>query len=200
MRNREFMRKVYRHFGDFVAVASARELEYLIMDARYTSGFSYRMRKILDEISGVEKDITGLSIFFNTEGDVAIIDANIVGRFIADRYCVMIEEYYKNAAINKIIRNVVNGSDKVQKDFLIVSYNVLYDTFEELYRDIKCRKDLINSIKKSFNLLDYKEGDVSVVIAVLLILEDICKYIGIKGEKLTNIIEDRVQKKYSQEQ
>lgn len=200
MRNREFMRKVYRHFGDFVAIASGRELEYLIMDARYTSGFSHRMKKIIDEIGGIGHGIAGLSIFFNTEGDVAIIDANIVGRFIADRYCVMMEDYYKNASINKIVRNVVNGNDKVQNDFLILSYNILYETFEELYREIKCRKDVINSVKEGFSLLYYKEEDISVVVGVLLILEDICKYIGVKRENLMNIIDDRVQKKYSQEQ
>jgi hypothetical protein len=200
MRNREFMRKVYRHFGDFVATASARELEYLIMDARYTSGFSYRMKKIIDEIGGIGKEMAGFSIFFNTEGDVAIIDANIVGRFIADRYCVMIEDYYKNASLNKIVRSVVNGNDKVQNDFLILSYNVLYETFEELYQEIKCRRDILNSIKESFNIANYKEEDVSVVVGVLLIMEDICKYIGIEGEKLMYIIDTRLQKKYSQEQ
>lgn len=200
MRNREFLRKVYRHFSDFVEVASARELDYLIMDARYTTAFSYRMKKMIDELSDSGKSIATFSILFNTEGEVAIIDANIVGKYIADNYRAMIEDYYKNASLNKIVRSVVNGNDKVQKDFLILSYNVLYETFKELYKEIKCRKELLNSLKESFNITNYKEEDVSAVVGVLLILEDICKYIGITGEKLMNIIDDRLQKKYSQEQ
>lgn len=200
MRDKDFIRKVYRHFKDFIAVAAARELEYLILDARYTSAFSYRMKNIINDISETGKGVASFSVLFNTEGEVAVINENIVGSFIADRYCTMIEEYYKNAALNKIVRNVVNGNEKVQKDFLFLSYNVLYGTFDELYKEITCRKDVLNSIKKSFNIPNYKEEDVSVVAGVLLILEDICKYIGIKGEMLLHVIDERLQKKYSQEQ
>jgi hypothetical protein len=200
MKNKEFMKKVYRHFGDFVAVASARELEYLVMDARYTSGFSMRIKEVIDDIRRSGREIAEFSVLFNTDGDIAIIDANIVGRFVADRYCVIIEDYYKDASLNKIIRSVVNGNDKVQKDFLTVSYKILYDTLEEIYRDIKCRRDILNGIKENFNLSYYNREDVSVVAASLMILEDICKYIGISGELLRGIVNDNQSKRFSQEQ
>lgn len=199
MRNKEYMKKVYRRFSDFVAVSASRELDYLILDANYTSSFSYRLKQMIDEIKIEGRDIADFMVLFNTEGDIAVIDANIVGRYIGDRYCAVIEQYYKNASLNKIVKSVVNGNEKVQKDYIILSYKVLYNTLTEVYTEVKSRRDILNYYKKRYNIENYNESDVGAVIGTLLILEDVCKYMKLKQEEITEILQESIYKKFSQE-
>lgn len=199
MNNKAFMRKVYRNFSDFVAVAAAHELELLVFDAKYTTDFSYRLKHILDEIRDSGKAIAELSVLFNTNGDIAIIDSEIVGRFISDKFTVELEDYYKNASLNKVVKSVVNGNDKVKQDFVSVVYDILYRCIDELYMEIKCRKDMLTQYKEKFNLTSYNEEDSSAVIAVLLIIDDICRYLGMYEVNVTELVNKYVHKKYSQD-
>jgi hypothetical protein len=199
MNNKEFMRKVYRKFSDFIAVAAAHELDLLVFDAKYTTDFSYRLKHILNEIRESGRTVAELSVLFNTNGDVAVIDSEIVGRYISDRYTVEMEEYYKDASLNKIVKSVVNGSRKVKQDFLSISYEIIYTCIDELYMEIKCRKDMLEQYKEEFKLTSYNEEDSSAVIAALLMLDDIAKYIGIRDENITELISSCIYKKYSQE-
>lgn len=199
MTNKEYMKKVYRHFSDFVAMAASRELEILIYDAKFTSSFSYKLKQIINEIRESGRKSAEFSVLFNTDGEIAVIDADIVGRFVGDRYNVVMEEYYKNASLNKIIKSVVNGKEKVQEDFIALSYKILYDTINELYMEIKCKKEVINSYKDRYDLMGYNYSDISAVIGALLILEDICKYIGIEEQKILELAENILNKKTSQE-
>jgi hypothetical protein len=190
MRSKEYMKKIYRRFSDFVAIASARELEYFVLDSEFTSSFNYRMKKLIEEIKEERNDDIEFTILFNTGGEIALIDANIIGKYIGNNYNIKIEEYYKNASLNKIIRDVVNGSEKAQKDFAVVSYSILYDTIDTIYSEIKCRKDVLEKHKNDFMLSDYDSEDVGAVVASILILEDICRYIGIRENLMLQAVKD----------
>lgn len=195
MRSKEYMRKIYRKFSDFVSIASARELEYFIMDSRFTSSFNYRMKKMVDEIKKEKNDDIEFSILFNTEDEIALIDANILGKYIGNNYNIKIEEYYKNASLNKIVRDVINGSEKSQKDFITISYSILYRTFDTIYSEIRCKKDTVDKYKRDYLLTEYDEKDIGAVIASVLILEDICRYIGIRENIVLQAINDAVFRK-----
>jgi hypothetical protein len=195
MRSKEYMKKIYRRFSDFVAIAAARELEYFVMDSKFTSSFNYRMKKMLDEIKTEKKDEIEFSILFNTNGEIALIDANLIGRYIGNNYNVTIEEYYKNASLNKIVRDVINGSEKSQKDFITVSYSILYHTLDTIYSEIKCKKDIVDNYKRDYMLTDYDEADIGAVIACLLIIEDICRYIGIRENLVLQAVNEVVLRK-----
>jgi hypothetical protein len=194
LRNKEFLKKVYRRFSEFVSVAASRELDSLILDAKYTTGFSYRLKQILKDIKESGNSMIELSVIFNTEGDIALIDSELVGNYIGDRYCVDMEENYKNASLNKIVKSVINNNDKVQQDFVLISYKVLYNILEELYMEIKCRKEVLVHYKQMYNVSCYEAEDASVVVAALLILEDICRYIGIGNDKILDLVENTICK------
>jgi hypothetical protein len=195
MRSKEYMKKIYRRFSDFVAIAAARELEYFVMDSKFTSSFNYRMKKMIDEIKTEKNDEIEFSILFNTNGEIALIDANLIGRYIGNDYNVTIEEYYKNASLNKIVRDVINGSEKSQKDFITVSYSILYHTLDTVYSEIKCKKDIVDNYKRDYMLTDYDEADIGAVIACLLIIEDICRYIGIRENLVLQAVNEAVLRK-----
>ena len=195
MRSKEYMRKIYRRFSDFVAIASARELEYFVMDSKFTSSFNYRMKKMIEEIKQERNDDIEFSILFNTNGEIALIDANLIGRYIGSNYNVTVEEYYKNASLNKIVRDVINGSEKSQKDFITVSYSILYHTLDTIYSEIKCKKDIVDNYKRDYLLTDYEGADIGAVIACLLIIEDICRYIGIRENLVLQAVNAAVLRK-----
>lgn len=195
MRGKEYMKKIYKKFSDFVAVASARELEYFILDSNFTSSFNYRMKKLIEEVKKERNDGVEFSILFNTDGEIALIDANLIGRYIGNNYNITIEEYYKNASLNKIIRDVINGSEKAQKDFVTISYSILYHTFDTIYSEIKCKKEIVDRYKRDYFLTDYNSDDIGAVIACTMIIEDICKYIGIEGNLMQQAVNDAVFKK-----
>jgi hypothetical protein len=195
MRSKEYMRKIYRRFSDFVAIASARELEYFVLDSKFTSSFNYRTKKMVEEIKQEKNEDIEFSILFNTNGEIALIDANILGRYIGNNYNVTIEEYYKNASLNKIVRDVINGTEKSQKDFITVSYSIIYHTLDTIYSEIKCKKDIVERYKRDYLLIEYEDEDIGAVIASILVVEDICRYIGIRENLVLQAVNEVVLRK-----
>ncbi|WP_406765667.1 hypothetical protein [Candidatus Clostridium radicumherbarum] len=191
------MKKLYRKFSDFVAVASARELEYFILDSKFNSAFNYNMKKLIDEIKEEKNGDLGLTILFNTNGEVALINGDIIGKHIGNKYNLTIEEYYKNTSLNKIVRDVINGSDKSKKDFIDISYSILYSALAGIYSEIKCKKETVDIYKINFFLEDYTENDIGAVVACILIVEDICKYIGIQENLMVEAVKDAILNKKS---
>ena len=137
MDDKQYLRKIYRQFSEFVAEAASRELEYFILDSKFTSMFNYRINELVEQINKEGKTTIGLSVIFNTEGEIALIDADILGKYVADNFRASIEEYYKNASLNKIIKMVINGTEKVQRDFVTIAYSLLYNCINSLYKEIK---------------------------------------------------------------
>lgn len=199
LRSKDYMKKVYRNFSEFVSECSSRELEYFIFDSKFTTAFNERIKEIIDEIEMQGKKSVELAIIFNTEGEIALIDSFIIGNYIGNSYIKHMEEYYKEASLNNIVKHVVNGSEKAKRDFSILSYTILYSTLNSIYCDIKCRKETLESYVSSYNLKHCKDDDCSIVVASILIVEDICKYIGIKEGVLSDSIKSVATKRNSQD-
>ncbi|MBU3126915.1 hypothetical protein LGL55_05570 [Clostridium tagluense] len=192
--NKNYLNKAYKNFSELVYVVSTKELQYFITKGEFTSFFNYKMRKMLSEISDQKNGLLDASIFFNTEGEITLIDAEIIGKFIQDNYVLKMLEYYKNTSLNKIIREVVNGSEKAKGDYILISYSILYNTLNELYKTISCKKANTIVYKNRYELEGYYKEDCTMVIAVLLILEDLCKYIGVDRHKMLKEIKEKKYK------
>lgn len=192
--NKSYLNKAYKNFSDLVYVASTKELEYFITKGEFTSYFNYRIKKMLTELREEKNEFLDAGVFFNTEGEITLIDAEIVGRFIEDNYKVKMIEYYKNASLNKIVWGVINGSEKAKADFMIISYSILFDTLNQLYKTITCQKEYMTIYKNRYALEDYHKEDCTIVIAALLILEDLCKYISVDRYKMLKEIKGKIYK------
>lgn len=180
MNNRDYLGKLFKNFYDFISLAASRELEYIIFDAKYTTDFNANMKKLLKDIKDKGNNSMELTVMFNTKDEIAIIDSRIVGKYIGNYYNVQMEHHYKGVKLNKIVRDVINGSDKIKRDFIVVSYKIIYKVLEEIYMDIKYNKSIFEEYKNVYGFNNYKGKDVSIIIISILILEDICRYIGIE--------------------
>lgn len=198
LRSKDYMKKAYKRFCDFVAECSSKELEYFIFDSKFTTDFNEKIGEMIKDIRDQGKESVEFTIMFNTEGEIALIDSFIIGKYIGNNYNVHMEQYYKESYLNKIVKYVVNGNKKVKKDFVLLSFNILYNTLESIYCDIKCKKETLNKYKNLYNLQEYEENNCSIIVGTILILEDICKYMGIKQEILEEAVNYHWQKKNSQ--
>lgn len=179
MKNRNFMKKAYRSFADFIKVASSKELGYFVLDGKYSTNFNNRIRNLMYDIGQEGKVAADFFALFNTKGEIAVIDEEIVGAYISDRYNIVIESYYKKSNLNSIVSSVVNGNEKVKRDFVLISYGCIYKTLKEIYKEIIYRKDIGDIYMKLLGLKDYQGEDSAVIILATLITEDICRYLGI---------------------
>ncbi|GFZ33683.1 hypothetical protein CSC2_42090 [Clostridium zeae] len=179
MKNNDFMKKTYNNFSDFVRVASSRELSYFLLDAKYTSGFSSQMNRLISELRKEGNLAADFVMFFNTDGEIAIFDEDLLGTYIGDRFLAEIESKYGNKNLNYIIKSVINNSDSVQKDFAQVCYEVIVNILDEIYMEMKYKKDLGEFYKKTLSLDDESIDNLPLKIAALLIVEDMCRYLGI---------------------
>lgn len=191
MRDNNYKTGKYKSFGDFIETCSSRELEYFVLNSKFTSNFNAKIKNI---ISSIEDEIkkSEFKIFFNTNGEIAIIDSIILGKFIADTYIIAMKERYK-IDIDKTIQNVVKGNEKVQLDFLKVSYDTIYRTLRMIYMEVKYKKELFNNLKEYFKIEDYKKEDLSIVIISFVILEDISKYVNISSSVLNQCINEIIK-------
>lgn len=189
MQNEDFLNKKYDNFRDFLSTVISRELEFFILDSKFTSAFNYRIKELFDQIENNGKNDVELSVLFNTEGDIAVIDAQILGQFLSDSYYVKIQEYYKNMPLNKIINRAVNGNEKIQTDFLTISYKILLNQLNELYKDIRYKKEVLNRYISYYKLEQYVEKDLPLHIISLIILEDVSKYMKIKQSFLKKSVD-----------
>lgn len=187
MNNKDYLGKLFRTFDDFVSLVASRELEYIIFDAKYTTYFNNKMRKVLNEINRSKRDLE-LFVMFNTRGEIAIIDSKIVGKYIANYYNIQMEKYYKDIKLNKIVWDVINGKSKTKRDFMVISYKIIYKVLNEIYMDIKCNKSILNEYKFRYGLENYSRKNISTIVISILILEDICNYIGIEEDILLDYL------------
>lgn len=179
MRSKEFMKKVYRNFGDFVRVATSRELQYLILDGKYTSDFNYRMKQLTEDLRNKRKVSVDFIVFFNTHGEISIINEELLGSYVADRYKVEMTNHYRISDLNHIVKLVVNSGPRAQKDFVYISFSILYLIFKEIYKEIRYKKEVGNLYIELFNIPKQEGHHLPLTICSLLVCEDICRYLGI---------------------
>ncbi|NLP27453.1 MAG: hypothetical protein GX370_01525 [Clostridia bacterium] len=197
MLERMDLNRRYSNFSELVAAASARELGFMIINAEYTRAFSVRLKKIISELDEKRRALASISCMFNTKGDIAIIDETLVGKFLAIRYKSIMEEHYRGMPLNKIARSLMDGGEKKLLDFLSLSYDVIYETLHEIYKEIKCRKDILKVHKEKYNIASYNKEDAAMVTIVLMVLEDIIKYLGRKESYILTISALKVSKSFS---
>lgn len=195
MEKKEYLTKPYRHFADLVSISAYRELGFYILDSRFTKDFCDKLSETINDVSGLGRDGTAFNVVFNTEGEIAIIDAEILGKFISNSFNIGVTGVYKGVSLNRIVRNVINGTDKVKNDFVIIAYSILYNTLGYIYSEISYNKSLTEKYKKLYNMGDYVRNDFPIIIGVILIMEDICKYMDISQEYLKNCITNEIKKK-----
>ncbi|KOA95146.1 hypothetical protein [Clostridium botulinum] len=188
MENNEKLSDTYKNFKNFLGKSVSKELEYFILDSTFTSEFNYRMKKLFDEIKNENRREIEFSIIFNTKGEISLIDSLIIGEFIADDYVVNLQRNYKNVQLNKILKEILNGSEKVKNDFVLVSCIVLYDILEMIYKDIKCRIDIIHYYTNKYKLNIEDNNHIASIVIMILIMEDICGYMDIDKKLLKNSI------------
>lgn len=198
MRSKDYMKKVYKNFSEFVSECSAQELEYFIFDSKFTTMFNQRINELIEDIREEGMKNIELTIIFNTEGEIALIDSYVIGKYIGNNYNVHMQQYYKEAALNNIVRHVVNGNIKSKKDFIILSYEILSKTLDSIYSDIKFKKETLNKYISTYNLKHCIGDDCALVVVSILILEDICKYLGINSNILEEAVDYIGQKRNSQ--
>jgi hypothetical protein len=192
--NKNFLKKIYRNFADFASEASARELEYFILDSKYTSAFNTRMKEMVDGVIKEGSKNIEFSIIFNTEGEISIIDSDIIGRYVGNNYNITIERYYKTNSLNRIVNLVINGNDKNKADFLMISYKILYNTLECIYSEIIFKKETGEKYQKAYSFEDYNGTDLPIIVCTILVLEDICKYLNIKENLLIKCVSESIKK------
>ena len=174
-------------------------MEAIILDSKFTKEFNLNIKKLYDSIKMDGNDNIEFTILFNTSGEIAVIDGYVLGNYVADKYTLAMEQYYKNNKLNKIVKQVVNGSRKSMEDFLILSEKVLYNTFLSMFSEIKTRKDVIEKYKYNKSMLEsYKGEDLPIIFISILIVEDICKYLGIKMDIFQETFNKIIFQKYSQ--
>lgn len=195
MEKKEYLTKPYRHFADFVSISACRELGFYILDSEFTEDFNYKLKETIEGVNEIGRDGTAFNVVFNTEGEVVIIDAELLGKFISNSFNIGVTGVYKTASLNKIVRNVINGTDKVKNDFVIIAYSILYNTLGYIYSEISYNKSLTEKYKKLYNLEDYEKNDFPIIVSAILIMEDICKYLDISSEYLKNCIFNDIKKK-----
>lgn len=197
MLERMDLNRKYANFSDLVAAASARELGYMIINAEYTKAFSLRLKNIISELDHKQRAFASISCMFNTKGDIAIIDEALVGQFISIRYKSSMEEHYRGTSLNKIARAVMDGGEKRVLDFLSLSYDLIYEILSEIYKEVKCRKDVLKQHKEKYNITSYNKEDNAIVTIVLMIIEDIIKYLSCKESYILTISALKVSKSFS---
>lgn len=174
-------------------------MEAIILDSKFTKEFNLNIKKLYDSIKMDGNDNIEFTILFNTSGEIAVIDGYVLGNYVADKYTLAMEQYYKNNKLNKVVKQVVNGSRKSMEDFLILSEKVLYNTFLSMFSEIKTRKDVIEKYKYNKSMLEsYKGEDLPIIFISILIVEDICKYLGIKMDIFRETLNKIIFQKYSQ--
>lgn len=191
------LKKKYTNFSELIAAAAARELGFMIINAEYTRAFSIRLKQIISELDEKQRTLASISCLFNTKGDIAIIDEALVGQFISIRYKNAIEEHYRGMALNKIASAVIDGGEKRSLDFLSLSYDVLYEILSEIYKEIKCRKDVLIVHKEKYNIESYNNVDNVMVTIILMIIEDIIKYLNCKESYILTISAQKVIRNFS---
>lgn len=187
MENKQFIWKVYRNFSDFVSIAASRELEFLVLDSKFKNDFNAHMRKLFKEIKEAKEETIEFTMFFSEEGEVVLVDSSILGKYISDNYKIIMEGYYKNS-LNKIVKEIVNGTTKTKEDFIKITYRSIYGTLIAMYEEIKYKKELLEKLMYNFKISHYKGEDLPVVAISLQITEDICKYLKLNMQQPCEII------------
>ncbi|GAA0177635.1 hypothetical protein SH2C18_08250 [Clostridium sediminicola] len=176
-----------KSFRDFVAAVSSKELGLIILDAKYTSDFNFRMKNLIKEIGNEGNADIELSILFNTNGEIAVIDEYLIGNYISNIYQVELCKYYKIDNLDTLVKKVSSSTAKGKEDFVKISYFILYKTMEEIFEWIKYKAQTMKYYNEYFGIEKYKNDDKTIIILIFMILYDITKHLKLEESYLKKL-------------
>ncbi|WP_051623469.1 hypothetical protein [Clostridium hydrogeniformans] len=181
MEKKSYLNKNYKNFKEFLSKASSMELQSFILNSKFKNRFNLEVKGIIDDIKskGNVLEVSSKEIIFNSKGEISIISSRIIGEFIGSKYEEDIIKYYKNTGISRVIHAVIDGNEKVQGDFIKISYKVLHDILNIIYYDLNFIKDISEEFKEKYILKDKNNNISPISMISLFIVEDICMYLGI---------------------
>ncbi|MFL0249077.1 hypothetical protein ACJDT4_01470 [Clostridium neuense] len=180
MENINYVENSNKEFMEFMETAISTEIDCYIIDSSFTKDFNTRLIQVMEEIRKGNQDIE-FSIIFNVDREISLIDSLILGNFAADLYFVYMSKYYKSNDLQTILNYMHSESDAEKRKFIINSIDVLYGIFNEMFKDIRCNKSILCRYQEYYNLGELKEKKISLMVLVILVLEDICKYFRIRN-------------------
>lgn len=183
MENINYVENSNKEFMRFMETSISTEIDCYIIDSSFTKDFNTRLIHVMEEIRRGNPDIE-FSIIFNVNREISLIDSLILGSFAADLYSVYMSQYYKSSDLQTILNYMHKESDSEKRKFIINSVDVLYDIFNEMFKDIGCNKSVLCKYQEYYNLRELKEKKSSLIVLVILILEDMCNYFGIRNSLL----------------
>lgn len=183
MENLNYVENSNKDFMEFMEQVISTEIDSYIIDSSFTKEFNKRLIEVMDEIRKSNPDIE-FSIIFNVDKEISLIDSLILGNFAVDLYFIYMSKYYRSKDLDTILNYMHNEDDAQKKRFIVNSMHVFYNIFNEMFKDIKFNKSVFCKYKKYYNLSEVKSNKNSLMVLVILILEDICKYFKIRNSLL----------------
>lgn len=183
MENLNYVENSNKDFMEFMEQVISTEIDSYIIDSSFTKEFNKRLIEIMDEIRKSNSDIE-FSIIFNVDKEISLIDSLILGNFTVDLYFVYMSKYYRSKDLQTILNYMHNEDDDEKKRFIVNSMHVFYKIFNEMFKDIKYNKSVFFKYEKYYSLSELKSKKNSLMVLVILILEDVCKYFKIKNSLL----------------
>lgn len=181
-----------KSFCEFINLVCAREVEYFILESNYTTKFNNNIKQIVEELKTIGKTSVEFMVLFNTKGEIALINEEIIGGYVGENLIENLKSTYKYTDINTLIGSSKKYPYKDKQAFIIKIYEDLCRILNEIYKDIKYRKEVAESYKNRYSLVHVSEDMLPMSIASILILEDICAYLSFDVE-LTEIIPQKTK-------
>lgn len=183
MENINYVENSNKEFMEFIETVISNEIDCYIVDSRFTKEFNKRLIEVMEEIRKGNPDIE-FSIIFNVDKEVSLIDSLILGNFAGDLYSVYMSKYYKSKDLQTILNYMHSEDDAEKKKFITNSISVFYDIFNEMFKEIKYNKSVFSKYEEYYNLSKLEKNKNSLMVLVILILEDMCRYFKIKNSLL----------------
>lgn len=183
MENLNYVENSNKDFMEFMERVISTEIDSYIIDSNFTKEFNKRLIEIMDEIRKSNPDIE-FSIIFNVDEEISLIDSLILGKFTVDLYLIYMSKYYRSKDLQTILNYMHNEDDGEKRIFVVNSINVFFNIFNEMFKDIKYNKSVFCKYEKYYSLGELNSKKNSLMVLVILILEDMCKYFKIKNSIL----------------
>ena len=179
-------------FFEFVNLVSARELEYFIFESSYTTKFNNGIKDIVEDLKKQGKINIEFMILFNTKGEIALINEEIIGGYVGENLIQDLKQNYNIENINELIDDMEKKSYEEKQEFIEIIYRSLCRILNEIYKEVKYRKEIEESYRKRYIIEKINGQELPIAIVSILIVEDICAYLSFDVE-LTRTIPQKTK-------
>ncbi len=190
----EVLNKV--NFIDYYAQICSNEIEYFVMEAKYTTFFNNNILKLINELNREGKKDIELSINFNNEKEIVSLDPEIIGDFIGDLFLAKFCNSCSKTEMNELIQNVKVEDYETKKEFCNKTFVITYSTLREIYDYIIFRKEVFEKMCNELNIKDYNKCDKAIYVLSMAIVKSVMGYLEIKRDEIASIT-NMFQKSYN---